>query len=106
VRRKWKMARLREAARRIAPHIRVRDTFRKKAEHVRRNDRPKERDLHQSTNVTLLISFNVVQPSRTFARAESRRNIMPSSFAAFLISAAGRRSRIKPRIRSKRSSNS
>src|SRR5262249_6352328 len=75
------------------------------AEDVRRDDGLDEGDLH-STNVTLLTSFNVVHPSKTLARAASRRKAIPSSLAAFLISAAGRRSRISPRIRSDRSRSS
>src|SRR5204862_2634977 len=59
-----------------------------------------------STNVTLLISLSVVCPSITLRRADSRRNVIPSSFAAFLISDAGLRSRIMPRIRSERSRSS
>src|SRR6202162_946886 len=39
----------------------------------------------QSTKVTLLISFRVVHPSKTLARAASRRNIIPSSLAALLM---------------------
>ena len=41
-------------------------------------------------NVTLLISFSVVMPSRTLSTADSRRNVMPSSFASRLISEVGR----------------
>ena len=59
-----------------------------------------------STNVTLLISRSVVSPARTFLIALSRRNVIPSSWAAFLISAAGRLSRMRPRIWSERSRSS
>src|SRR6266498_1845411 len=62
--------------------------------------------LDHSTNVTLLISRNVVVPSITFSSADSRRKFIPSSLAAFLISEAGRRSIIMPRIRSERSRSS
>src|SRR5438874_2627347 len=62
--------------------------------------------LLHSTNVTLLISRKVVVPSDTLLSADSRRKIIPSSFAAFLISDAGRRSRIIVRMRSERSSSS
>lgn len=50
-----------------------------------------------STNVTLLISCKVVIPANTRCRAESRRKVMPSSRAAFLISDAGRRARMSSR---------
>src|SRR6266545_1951750 len=49
-----------------------------------------------STNVTLLISLRVVRPSITFFSADSRRKVIPSSFAAFLISEAGRPSNPVP----------
>src|SRR5207244_9629148 len=59
-----------------------------------------------STNVTLLISRNVVTPSSTRPTAHSRRNVMPSSRAARLISDVGRRSRIMSRILSVKSISS
>src|SRR5690242_7438368 len=44
-----------------------------------------------SMNVTLLISFKVVTPVRTFSSAEVRRGCMPSSLAARRISDVGLR---------------
>src|SRR5207244_3671165 len=64
-----------------------------------------EETLH-CTKVTLLISRSVVLPANTFSSAESRRKVMPSSRAACLTSAAGRRSRIICRMRSDMSSSS
>ena len=58
----------------------------------------KQRQEAHSTNVTLLISLSVVVPSRTRSTADSRRNRMPSSRAAFLISEVGRFSRIISRM--------
>ena len=54
-------------------------------------------DIH-STNVTLLISRSVVVPCITRSTADSRRNRIPSSRAAFLISAVDRFSRIISRM--------
>ena len=54
--------------------------------------------LGHSTNVTLLISLSVVSPVSTRSTAHSRRNRMPSSRAAFLISDVGRRARIISRM--------
>ena len=59
-----------------------------------------------STNVTLLISRSVVMPLRTCSTADSRRNRIPSSRAAFLISDVGRRLRISSRMLSLKSSSS
>ena len=59
-----------------------------------------------SMNVTLLISRRVVIPERIFSTAESRRNVMPSSRAARLISEVDRLSRIISRMRSLKSSSS
>jgi hypothetical protein len=59
-----------------------------------------------SMNVTLLISFRVEIPANAFCRADSRRKVIPSSWATRLISEAGFLSRIISRIRSDRSSNS
>jgi len=59
-----------------------------------------------SIKVTLLISFKVVNPPRTLSSADSRRNRMPSSRAAFRISEVDFRSRIISRIRSVKSSSS
>jgi len=59
-----------------------------------------------SMNVTLLISFSVVNPVLTLSRADSRRKRMPSSRAARRISEVGFLSRIISRIRSLKSSNS
>jgi len=59
-----------------------------------------------SMNVTLLISFSVVMPSRTLSSADSRRNRMPSSRAARRISDVGFLPRIISRMRSLRSSSS
>ncbi len=56
--------------------------------------------------VTLLISLSVVRPSRTLARAESLRNVIPSSRATRLISDVGRRLMIISRMWSDKSSNS
>jgi hypothetical protein len=47
-----------------------------------------------------LISRSVVTPVMTRSTAGSRKNRMPSSRAAFLISEVGRFSRISPRMRS------
>src|SRR6516165_8968340 len=47
-----------------------------------------------STKVTLLISRRVVTPAMTCSTADSRRNRIPSSRAAFLISDVGRFARI------------
>ena len=57
-------------------------------------------------NVTLLISLKVVTPLRIFITADSRRNVMPSSRAARLISELGRRSQNHVADLSVRSSNS
>jgi hypothetical protein len=57
-------------------------------------------------NVTLLISRSVVMPGAPSSTADSRRNVMPSSRAARLISEVGRLSRIISRILSLKSSNS
>jgi hypothetical protein len=59
-----------------------------------------------STNVTLLISRSVVTPVMSASTADWRRNRIPSSRAAFLISEVGRLSRISSRMRSVRSSSS
>src|ERR1700691_3869859 len=59
-----------------------------------------------SRNVTLLISRRVVRPARTFLSPDSRRNDMPSSLAARLISEVGRREMIISRMRSERSRSS
>ena len=59
-----------------------------------------------SMKVTLLISFRVVMPALTLARADSRRKCIPSSRAALRISELGRFSRIISRMRSVNSSSS
>ncbi len=59
-----------------------------------------------SINVTLLISFSVVNPPRTLSSADSRRKRMPSSRAARRISDVGFFARIISRMRSVKSSNS
>ena len=59
-----------------------------------------------SMNVTLLISRSVVTPARSFMTADSRRNVMPWSRAARLISDVDRLSRIISRIFSLKSSSS
>jgi hypothetical protein len=59
-----------------------------------------------SMNVTLLISFRVVIPSRTLSSADSRRKRMPSSRAARRISDVGFLARIISRMRSLKSSSS
>jgi hypothetical protein len=59
-----------------------------------------------SMNVTLLISFSVVMPSRTLSSADSRRKRIPSSRAARRISDVGFLARIISRMRSLKSSNS
>ena len=56
-------------------------------------------------NVTLLISRSVVTPARIFMTADSRRNVIPSSRAARLISEVDRLSRIISRIFSLKSSS-
>ena len=48
------------------------------------------RPAYVSMNVTLLISRSVVTPARIFATADSRRNVIPSSRAARLISEVDR----------------
>ena len=59
-----------------------------------------------SMNVTLLISFSVVMPSRTLSSADSRRKRMPSSRAARRISDVGFLARIISRMRSLKSRSS
>ena len=61
---------------------------------------------YHSMNVTLLISRNVVVPCRSFSTADSRRNVIPSSRAARLISDVGRLFKINSRMRSDKSSSS
>src|ERR1017187_6482225 len=61
---------------------------------------------YHSMNVTLLISRNVVVPCRSFSTADSRRNVIPSSRAARLISDVGRLFKINSRRRSDKSSSS
>src|ERR1700678_332718 len=62
--------------------------------------------LPASINVTLLISFSVVIPSRTRSRAESRKNAIPLSLAFFRISLPGFFASNISRISSSSSSNS
>ena len=66
--------------------------------HWRRRTLAERRERAHSTNVTLLISRSVVTPAMTCSTADSRRNRMPSSRAAFLISDVGRFSRIISRM--------
>ena len=63
----------------------------------RRRGAKRRQDAH-STKVTLLISRSVVVPSITRSTADSRRNRIPSSRAAFLISEVGLFSRIISRM--------
>ena len=71
-----------------------------------RSPRPPDPAQRAHERVTRTTSCTVVVPSITLRSADSRRKFIPSSFAAFLISEAGRRSIIMPRIRSERSRSS
>ena len=87
------------AARRASRASRPTPGWRRSPTAARRRRRLAERsEQTHSTNVTLLISRNVVVPLMTRSTADSRRNRIPSSRAAFLISDVGRFSRIISRM--------